>query len=98
MPPVSGAARLHESDTVTANAANSAVNVRMSSVPLLLEYRINEHGRDDNGTNHDLLEKRRHPEQVEAVPEHAHDQRADQGTRQRAFSTDQAGAADHGGR
>ena len=64
---------------------------------MAFEHRVHEHGADDDAADHDLLEKRRHAQQVQAVAQHAHDKRADQRTRQRAFAAHQAGAADDGG-
>src|SRR6266511_5061251 len=46
------------------------------------QHRIQQHGNDDHPADHDLLQKRRDPEQVEAVSEHAHDQRADERARE----------------
>ena len=60
------------------------------------EDRIHEHGADDDAADDDLLEKRRHAEQVQAVSQHAHDKRADQRAAKRSFAAHQAGAADHG--
>src|SRR6266705_6432623 len=62
-----------------------------------LQHRVEQHGDDNHAADHDLLEKRRHAQQVEAVPEHAHDQRTDQGAPERAVAAHEARAADHRG-
>ena len=62
--------------------------------PVPFEQRVDEHGPDDDRADHDLLQKRRDAEQVQAVSKHAHDERADQRSGQRALPSHQARAAD----
>src|SRR6476646_3580328 len=67
--------------------------IRLSLSPPL-ERHIDQNGANDNGADDDLLEKRRHVQQVQTVSQHAHDQCADQRADQRAFPAEQARPTD----
>ena len=103
-PRLQAGARLHEmrpvhrqrhcNRVISITSARSSVHVRAM---LPFQDRVEQHGDDDHAADDDLLEERRDAQQVEAVAQHAHDQRADQRAAERAFAAHQAGAADHGG-
>src|SRR5262245_43180987 len=84
--------RLQEESARIASSRTSGLRMVFS-----LQNRIKQYRDDDDAADHDLLQERRYTEQVQAVPEHAHDQRADQRAAERAFAAHQAGPADHGG-
>ena len=60
------------------------------ALPASLQSHVDEDCDDDDDADDDLLEERRHVQQVETVPQHAHDQRADERARQRPFAAEQA--------
>src|SRR5258707_1937318 len=68
---------------------------RFSYAVSFLQHRIEQHGDDDDGADHDLLEERRYTEQVQAVPEHTHDERADERTGERALAAHEARSANY---
>src|SRR6478672_5425323 len=87
-----GPPRLHDTDTAAATTINPTMRLR---TVLPLQHSIEQDRDDDHAADDDLLQERRDAEQVQAVAEHAHDQRADQRAAERALAAHQARAANH---
>src|SRR3954470_2639490 len=84
--------RLHDIMAVAAIRISAQLVLRTM---LPLQHGIEQDRDDDHAADDDLLQKRRDAEQVEAVAQHAHDQRANRCAAKRAFAAHQAGAANH---
>src|SRR5260221_9259843 len=81
--------------------ATNKADVRFIMVPSLggrFKDGVYEHGGDDHDADHDLLEERKGPEEVEPVAQHPHDEGADQGAVHPAHASGGAGPARDGGR
>src|SRR5215204_5863278 len=62
-----------------------------------LQPHVDEHGRDDDRADDDLLDEGGDAEEVEAVAQHGHDERADERADDGALAAEQGGPADDGG-
>src|ERR1700754_5020774 len=74
---------------------NRLLGLLLSTASLLLARYIEQNGADDNHAFYDLLVIGRHAQQIQAVVDHADQQRADHRAAQRTRAARQARTADH---